>query len=577
MLLALFLGLCREMHVATADPVPCAISEWEPWAPCESGQRQRARRVIALEGEPWCHGFSDHVWILKETEACIEDCIFSEWQDWGPGPEDGQRLRERYILKHARHGGERCRGDLQETAPSFSTVASEARRFDGLTADCELSAWSFWTACSQADPFDDSLVTQKERARKIKVPPSGGGRPCEAALLETEECGRRARNRDCKFDGWSDWEPAPRVGALQRSRNIKEFASGAGRCCSGPLEMARPSLDSYPTTGAPPGHNNLDASTWRPTAFESYRTSTTIPPEILTTAADWPTTFPPEFLTTEADWPTIPPPGFLTTAADWTTTFPPEFLTARRRTGHWAHQGRHRRRRAEWTTIPPEFVTTSADWTTIPPQFMATAAELTTGRAGELEYLTTAAPSGQNLVNAPTMKPGRFPEPQLHLGKHIGRLIGEHLEEAQSVFQIADHMASLLWNGSADDSLDVVSFRANSSSQNHSHDAIVVNEIQGHQAEATQRTQEFKGKPRKELPAQGYRTDHGCNKSLTAAKTERDNPWEWFQQVGVAFFAGAACMAFACLCAPKWRASPVGDLEQQLELDMMASDQFVRF
>jgi seryl-tRNA synthetase len=138
-------GELRAMNSMTEWDQDCKVSDWtstECSKSCGKGDRMKYREIITH-----AQGAGATCPILQMTETCNEqhcpiDCSMGEWGGWSACSAKcggGVIERVRDINRHSSHGGKPCM-ESQETQ-SCNPQACET--------DCELSAWSPWSACSK--------------------------------------------------------------------------------------------------------------------------------------------------------------------------------------------------------------------------------------------------------------------------------------------------------------------------------------------------------------------------------------------------------------------------------------------
>lgn len=234
----------------------CEFSKWNDWQdcsmPCGGGQQHRSRILLveATEGGKPCEGD------LEEFHACNTqpcravpkvDCAFGDWTRWSDCSAlcNGHQERHRSILALAEHGGKACDGP--ERVVRGCNLGSATCRAES-PKDCVLGQWSSWSHCSH-----DCDGGQRARHRQIKAYPANMGKPCEAALSQTQHCntqiclGEQGRH-DCHWQAWEAWEACSRScdgGERTRRRSIAAEASGHGRACE-----ASSSLEAEPCNTA---------------------------------------------------------------------------------------------------------------------------------------------------------------------------------------------------------------------------------------------------------------------------------------------------------------------------------------
>lgn len=165
--------------------IPCVVSEWSEWGPCDSGcggGRQSRTRTIITPGvncPPLIESRDCN------TEAC---CSVSDWSDWSVCDKPcgtGKQSRTRAITTP----GANC--------PSLTE--SKDCNTDACAIPCAVSEWSEWSTC------DNPCGGKQSRTRTITTP----GVNCPS-LTETKDCGSATsdlckRIAKCVVGAWGKW------------------------------------------------------------------------------------------------------------------------------------------------------------------------------------------------------------------------------------------------------------------------------------------------------------------------------------------------------------------------------------
>eukprot|EP00929_Paragymnodinium_shiwhaense_P022475 TRINITY_DN14355_c0_g1_i1.p1 TRINITY_DN14355_c0_g1~~TRINITY_DN14355_c0_g1_i1.p1 ORF type:complete len:1588 (-),score=276.87 TRINITY_DN14355_c0_g1_i1:155-4918(-) len=206
-------------------PQPCLLSEWTEWSACESdtdqSHRSRGIRQYARNNGKNCEGNT------LQTRACsmkvdVQDCELSPWSDWLPCTKTcggGYRLRHREISVHAAGGGAPCADDVQE----LQSCAEKCCKGSTEVRDCELSAWTEWSACKDC---------QMSRVREMVQHAANGGKPCNGTTSETQPC--QHQSDDCQLSEWENWEDCSRScggGQKHKHRKVIAYPSSHGKVC----------------------------------------------------------------------------------------------------------------------------------------------------------------------------------------------------------------------------------------------------------------------------------------------------------------------------------------------------------
>ncbi|CAJ1440261.1 unnamed protein product [Effrenium voratum] len=191
----------------------CLYTGWSSWNDCSAtcnGITVR-RRSIATYGHGnglFCQGALEEVGPCNPAEGyappehCVEgpavDCKLSEWTPWtgcSASCDGGEQRRHRHVLQHPRHGGEPCKGSLDEIQECARDHCG-----GGHPVDCVYGDWKEWAECHKCSG-------ERKRIRHILVYPAEGGRECAPADLEEvgvcpNPC---AEELFCSWQSWSDW------------------------------------------------------------------------------------------------------------------------------------------------------------------------------------------------------------------------------------------------------------------------------------------------------------------------------------------------------------------------------------
>lgn len=245
------MGALQETKHCEADcqiAQNCKLSMWSSWSGCEEAgqagndvaalQKFRERQVLSKpkNGGVPCEGS------LRETTTCKEssedtDCLLSKWSSWGVCSHScgrGWKMRSRQVMIPAQGNGQQCTGPLQEiggcgTDPLDMTKPDKAC---GSSHDCEFESWTEWSGLDGDN--------QRFRTRKVAVPASGGGTPCDGPLHETET--GHEEKVDCQMSSWTSWSVCDRTcggGQSQRQRQVERFPKNNGATCPQELLQTR--------------------------------------------------------------------------------------------------------------------------------------------------------------------------------------------------------------------------------------------------------------------------------------------------------------------------------------------------
>jgi len=201
----------NELNQMAGDGVfiaDCEVSEWragECSANCGKGITKSKRGVVThpvglgmkcppLEKEETCNDI-----------PCPIDCQVGEWSSWSECSAEcggGVRARGRSVLVGARHGGEPC----------SETEEVQGCGMGACNADCKLSDWGEWTACSKACGGGS-----RTRVKGVEEPGKGTGKCFEAGT------DHRFEALACNPNTCSDM--LKNLNALKGSRTVLNCAS----------------------------------------------------------------------------------------------------------------------------------------------------------------------------------------------------------------------------------------------------------------------------------------------------------------------------------------------------------------
>ena len=218
-----FLKEARVCNVH-ACPVDCVLSRFSAWGACSqscnSGSRARVRSVVvkAQHGGKACAP-------LKESQECSAqkcpvDCVVATVTSWSKCTKScgmGTKERTRSIDVSAAYGGVACPPTV-ERAPCSAHACPE---------DC-VSAWGTWSVCSQSCGGG-----QLERASLVSRPAAFGGKPC-AAHIERRVCAAEPCPVDCELSAWSPYSACSKscgTGYQMRKRQVLVAAAHGGAGC----------------------------------------------------------------------------------------------------------------------------------------------------------------------------------------------------------------------------------------------------------------------------------------------------------------------------------------------------------
>jgi len=177
----------------------------------------------------------DHLHILAGKDDIPQDCQVSDWDDGVCSQTcgGGQKVLFREILLPPA-GGVEC--------PPLKVEQScmQAR----CPLDCEVSAFSGWSACSAI--CDGGF---QERTRSILQKAMHGGDACPE-VVDQRVCNSNSCSKDCVLEVWSSWSGCSQAcggGTQQRSRDVGSDVVGDGHCADdqAPERLERQSCNQH--------------------------------------------------------------------------------------------------------------------------------------------------------------------------------------------------------------------------------------------------------------------------------------------------------------------------------------------
>ncbi|XP_067022371.1 spondin-1-like [Acropora muricata] len=125
------------------------------------------------------------------------DCVVSDWTLWSScsssmSEQQESESRSRSVTTPVSCEGKACPLELEETRVCYgsNTQNSQGRQRRCYPEDCEVSAWSYWSACSSSTSDE-----QESRSRSITTP-SCRGKACPKKLKESRPCYGSNTNKD---------------------------------------------------------------------------------------------------------------------------------------------------------------------------------------------------------------------------------------------------------------------------------------------------------------------------------------------------------------------------------------------
>ncbi|XP_064470738.1 thrombospondin type-1 domain-containing protein 7B-like isoform X2 [Ornithodoros turicata] len=244
----------QTQHLPLCSSFEWITSEWTACVPhdgklCNGGVRHRNATCVRTKDEV---PFPSHLCVLEHRppvqEECIMpcpvDCQVTHWAPWGqclplirggpfPAPEEGYRVRVRYVETHLRFGGKDC--------PHLKEVESCDRAV--------LSHWEPepWTRCKPLEGNECGAGVESRNARCAFFDGTMvDDVHCiiyESPLERERECSMPCPE-DCVLSEWSAWSPCTSLcaekmsyGIQSRNRSILAYPSKGGASCPPKSEL----------------------------------------------------------------------------------------------------------------------------------------------------------------------------------------------------------------------------------------------------------------------------------------------------------------------------------------------------
>ena len=232
--------LCPELKQtwqcnSNTCPIDCIVAVWGVWGGCSTtcGGGVQARRRSVLQAAAWggqlCSSLVDERACETATQ-CPSDCSVSAWKGCSPCSRrcgGGTKRCQRSVVKLPVAGGLTC--------PSLSSAAVPCNTKPCPT-DCELAAWSGWSACTESCSGGSQY-----RARRVVVRARNGGRGCPGPTHQARACNTSPCPVDCELTGWGAWGACSRScdagggggagGQQRRVRSVAVSAAWGGKLC----------------------------------------------------------------------------------------------------------------------------------------------------------------------------------------------------------------------------------------------------------------------------------------------------------------------------------------------------------
>jgi hypothetical protein len=167
------------------------------------------------------------------TQPCdsIQDCIFSEWTEYGKCSKtvNGVQERTRTITQFAENGGSLCVGSLIDVKPCYTPA--DFPLLDGKAG--ELSSWTAWGECTVT--CDGGSKTRTRTVMSDGESVSGKSLKEIAGCNEQPCCPECSVSVDCVWKPWEAWSACPVTcggGETTRFRDIMTMPKANGKPCT---------------------------------------------------------------------------------------------------------------------------------------------------------------------------------------------------------------------------------------------------------------------------------------------------------------------------------------------------------
>lgn len=206
-------------------PIDCVLSDFDDWSGCDQtcggGEKTRSRTQLfqPQHGGKACASLSETK--ACATEPCPEDCVLTDFVAWtscSRSCDTGYRMRDRHVVKEAKHGGLSCR-HLTETEQCGTMLCP---------IDCSVSTWGGWESCSKTCGSGSQY-----RTRRITMDSDNGGVKCPVLSLE-RSCASESCPVDCAVSAWGEFSACSRScgeGWQVRTRESTKQAEYGGIGC----------------------------------------------------------------------------------------------------------------------------------------------------------------------------------------------------------------------------------------------------------------------------------------------------------------------------------------------------------
>eukprot|EP00929_Paragymnodinium_shiwhaense_P006556 TRINITY_DN11019_c0_g1_i2.p1 TRINITY_DN11019_c0_g1~~TRINITY_DN11019_c0_g1_i2.p1 ORF type:complete len:1664 (-),score=325.03 TRINITY_DN11019_c0_g1_i2:136-5127(-) len=235
---------CNEHHCRHVDGRPCVLSSWSDWSSCSrtcgAGQERRSRQVLqqAQNGGEGCEEATAEARGCEDTPACVfEDCELAAWSQWSECPVTcggGLQRRSREVRAPGL-GGRPCKVHSRDEVRSCAQSSCQQH-------DCQNGRWASWGGWSKCSRTCEGGY--RFRSRRVDRPATKCGAPLIGKALETERCSSDVPcddSADCKLSHWSSWSACSDQceGIRTRHRSIEVLGRGNGVPCEEALSLGQ--------------------------------------------------------------------------------------------------------------------------------------------------------------------------------------------------------------------------------------------------------------------------------------------------------------------------------------------------
>jgi hypothetical protein len=200
----------------------CKVSEWSAWSAkcsktCGGGKQSRSRSVLSRAKS--CPTLTENR--SCNEQACPVDCVVNSWSAWTDCPTScggGLQSRWRSIKTSASAGGKAC----------GASTANRKCNTDACPVDCIVGKFDNWRKCSKSCGSGE-----QQRYRSVKTASEFGGKACQS-LSDSRVCNKASCPADCAVSVWGDWTACTKQcggGMRQRRRSVNVQDAYGGRKC----------------------------------------------------------------------------------------------------------------------------------------------------------------------------------------------------------------------------------------------------------------------------------------------------------------------------------------------------------